>query len=117
MVTVASPRLKAIMLAAFFLSGGCALVYEVLWTRYLAELMGATSLSHLVVLMVLMGGLAVGAAIFGRLVDKGYNAGDIVRQVAKVAGGGGGGKANLAQAGGKYKDKLDEALRLVRNLI
>lgn len=51
------------------------------------------------------------------LVEKGYNAGDIVKQVARVAGGGGGGRASLAQAGGKYKDKVDEALRLARSLI
>jgi len=51
------------------------------------------------------------------LVAKGYNAGEIVRQVAKVTGGGGGGKATLAQAGGKDKGKLDEALRLVKSLI
>ena len=31
--------------------------------------------------------------------------------------GGGGGKASLGQAGGKYKDKLDEALRLVKSLV
>ena len=40
-----------------------------------------------------------------------------MKQVSKVAGGGGGGKASFAQAGGRYKDKLDEALRLVRSLI
>ena len=57
------------------------------------------------------------AAVTPDLVAKGYNAGDIVKQVAKVAGGGGGGKATLAQAGGKNKDKLDEALRLVKSLI
>jgi alanyl-tRNA synthetase len=57
------------------------------------------------------------AAITPDLMEKGYNAGDIVRQVARVAGGGGGGKADFAQAGGKYKDKLDEALRLVKDLI
>jgi len=51
------------------------------------------------------------------LVAKGYDAGEIVKQVAKVTGGSGGGKATLAQAGGKYKDKLDEALQLVKNLI
>ncbi len=57
------------------------------------------------------------AAVTPDLVAKGYNAGEIVKQVAKVAGGGGGGKATLAQAGGKHKDKLDEALRLVKSLI
>jgi alanyl-tRNA synthetase len=57
------------------------------------------------------------AAVTPDLVSRGYDAGRIVREVAKVAGGGGGGKPNLAQAGGKYKEKLDEALRLVKNLI
>ena len=56
------------------------------------------------------------AAVTPDLVEKGYNAGEIVKQVAKVTGGGGGGKASFAQAGGKYKDKLDEALRLVKRL-
>ncbi|UCC91021.1 MAG: alanine--tRNA ligase, partial [Dehalococcoidia bacterium] len=57
------------------------------------------------------------AAVTPDLVAKGYNAGDIVKQVARVTGGSGGGKAGFAQAGGKYKDKLDEALRLVKSLI
>jgi len=57
------------------------------------------------------------AAVTPDLVEKGYNAGDIVKQVARVTGGGGGGKATLAQAGGRNKDKLDEALRLVKRLI
>ena len=57
------------------------------------------------------------AAVTPDLVAKGYNAGEIVRQVAKVTGGGGGGKAQFAQAGGKDKRKLDEALRLVKTLI
>ena len=57
------------------------------------------------------------AAVTPDLVSRGYDAGKIVREVAKVAGGGGGGKPNLAQAGGKYKEKLDEALRQVKNLI
>ena len=57
------------------------------------------------------------AAVTPDLVARGYNAGEIVKQVAKVAGGSGGGKAQFAQAGGKYKDKLDEALQLVKSLI
>ncbi|MFH0914307.1 MAG: DHHA1 domain-containing protein, partial [Chloroflexota bacterium] len=51
------------------------------------------------------------------LVAKGYHAGNIIKQVARVAGGGGGGKAELAQAGGRFADKLDEALGLVKSLI
>jgi alanyl-tRNA synthetase len=57
------------------------------------------------------------AAVTPDLVAKGYDAGKIVKQVAQVTGGGGGGKQGLAQAGGKDKKKLDEALRLVKGLI
>ena len=57
------------------------------------------------------------AVVTPDLVSRGFNAGEIVKQVAEVTGGGGGGKARFAQAGGKYKDKLDEALRLVKSLI
>jgi alanyl-tRNA synthetase len=57
------------------------------------------------------------AAVTADLVAKGYDASKIVQQVAKVTGGGGGGKPNLAQAGGKDKAKLDEALRLVKSLV
>ena len=51
------------------------------------------------------------------LVAKGYNAGNIIKEVSKVAGGGGGGKPNFAQAGGRDKHKLDDALQIVKTLI
>ena len=51
------------------------------------------------------------------LVAKGLHAGDIIKQLAKVAGGGGGGKASMAQAGGKDASKIDEALGLVTELV
>ena len=44
------------------------------------------------------------------LVGKGIKAGDVVREVAKVAGGNGGGRPDFAQAGGKDGDKVKEAL-------
>ena len=44
------------------------------------------------------------------LVDKGLDAGAIVRAGGKPIGGGGGGRPQLAQAGGKDASKLDEAL-------
>ncbi len=51
------------------------------------------------------------------LVARGFHAGDIVKQVAKATGGGGGGRANMAQAGGKDAAKVDEALNLVKGII
>ena len=48
---------------------------------------------------------------------RGLKAGDIVRGVAQLAGGSGGGKAHLAQAGGRDPDKLDEALEQVARIV
>ena len=43
------------------------------------------------------------------LTDR-YHAGDIIKQVATVVGGSGGGRPDLAQAGGTIPEKLDQAL-------
>jgi alanyl-tRNA synthetase len=51
------------------------------------------------------------------LVDAGYHAGNLIREVAKVAGGGGGGRPDFAQAGGKNPERLDEALAKAKELI
>ncbi len=48
---------------------------------------------------------------------KGVNAGKLVGAVAKVTGGGGGGKPDKAQAGGKDPAKLGEALETAKSLI
>ena len=48
---------------------------------------------------------------------RGLKAGDIVRGVAQLAGGSGGGKAHLAQAGGRDPDKLDEALEQAAHIV
>jgi alanyl-tRNA synthetase len=56
------------------------------------------------------------AAVTEDLVKKGLHAGKLVGQVAKVVGGGGGGKPTMAQAGGKEPEKLSEALELAKNL-
>jgi len=51
------------------------------------------------------------------LTARGFHAGDIVNKVAKATGGGGGGKAAMAQAGGKEAAKIDEALKLVKEVV
>src|SRR5205823_9144104 len=50
------------------------------------------------------------AAVSDDLVAAGLKAGDWVRETAKVAGGGGGGRPQMAQAGGKDSSKLQDAL-------
>lgn len=57
------------------------------------------------------------AAVTKDLIDRGLHAGNIIREVAKIVGGGGGGRPNLAQAGGKDASKLPEALAAVPGLI
>ena len=49
--------------------------------------------------------------------ERGVKAGDVVREVAQVAGGSGGGKPHMAQAGGRDPDKLDEALAAVPGIV
>lgn len=50
-------------------------------------------------------------------VAKGVKAGDVVREVAKLAGGGGGGRPDSAMAGAKDLSKLDSALSSAINII
>ena len=50
-------------------------------------------------------------------VAKGIHAGQIVKEVARVCGGGGGGRPDMAQAGGKDASKLDEALKTALTVI
>jgi alanyl-tRNA synthetase len=56
--------------------------------------------------------------ISGSYVDpKYYTAVDVVKVAAEPLGGSGGGRPNLAQAGGKYPEKLGEAIDKVRDWI
>ena len=48
---------------------------------------------------------------------KKYHAGNIIKQIAPLIGGGGGGKPDMAQAGGKDPAKLRDALEAVYQLV
>jgi alanyl-tRNA synthetase len=56
------------------------------------------------------------AGVSRDLVDRGVSAGNWVRDVAPVVGGGGGGKPDLAQAGGKQPEKLPAALAKAKEI-
>ncbi|MEW4528895.1 alanine--tRNA ligase [Maioricimonas sp. JC845] len=56
------------------------------------------------------GKVALIAAVSKELTKKGVKAGDCVREAAKAVGGGGGGRLDLAEAGGKDPAKIDDAL-------
>jgi alanyl-tRNA synthetase len=56
------------------------------------------------------------AMVTADLTQRGIHAGHLVSKIAKVTGGGGGGRPEMAQAGGKDAARLDEALRLAREL-
>jgi len=78
--------------------------------RNLADTMRQKLGSGVVVLGMESGGKAtLLAAVTDDVTDR-VRAGDLVRELATVVGGRGGGKPNLAQAGGPDADKLDEAL-------
>ncbi|GLX69460.1 alanine--tRNA ligase [Paenibacillus glycanilyticus] len=57
------------------------------------------------------------AAVSADLVKKGFHAGKIVKEAAAHCGGSGGGRPDMAQAGGKDASKLDEALKLAEELV
>jgi alanyl-tRNA synthetase len=68
-------------------------------------------------------GSAVGDKVFfvamatKNAVNKGIHCGKIVKEVASIAGGGGGGRPDMAQAGGKLPEKLDEAIGKVEKIM
>ncbi len=61
------------------------------------------------------GKVSLVAAVSDDLIAKGLKAGDWIREAAKATGGGGGGRPNLAQAGGKDPAKLPDALAVAND--
>jgi alanyl-tRNA synthetase len=55
--------------------------------------------------------------ITDNLVKSGFHAGDLIKESARITGGGGGGKPHLATAGGKNSERIDEAVALLRKNI
>ncbi len=71
--------------------------------------------------IVVLGGEYQGKAALLAMVTKDltttYKAGDIIKKVSALVGGSGGGRPDMAQAGGPHPDKIDEALAAVYEII
>jgi len=61
------------LVALFFLSGACGLVYEVVWMRMLTLVFGATAFATSAVLTSFFTGLALGSWLVGRAADRSRN--------------------------------------------
>ena len=56
-------------------------------------------------------------AVVSQDLQKRLHAGKIIKKVAEMVGGSGGGRPDFAQAGGKDAEKLDQALQAVYNIV
>jgi alanyl-tRNA synthetase len=63
------------------------------------------------------GKVALVASFSESAVGAGLSAADVIKDAAKLVGGGGGGRDNVAQAGGRDPDKLDDALAAAKAAI
>lgn len=73
--------------------------------------------SGIIVLGAESGGKALLIAVVTKDLVKRFHAGQIIKQVATIVGGGGGGRPDMAQAGGTRPDKLDLALEKAVEII
>ena len=64
------PRRIAVLYAIFFVSGFCGLIYESIWSHYLKLILGHAAYAQAVVLVVFVGGLALGAWLTGRFSER-----------------------------------------------
>lgn len=61
--------------------------------------------------------VSIVTAVSDPLTKSGLNAGELVKAAAQICGGGGGGKPQLAQAGGKQPEMIPEALKKVTEIV
>ena len=80
-LTVSRPRIEstkrveclfasALLYALFAVSGFCGLIYESIWAKYVKLFLGHAAYAQTVVLVVFIGGMAIGAALCGRFAQR-----------------------------------------------
>src|SRR5436190_3999505 len=78
--------MRALVLAFFFVSGTCGLLYEVVWIRAAGTVIGNTTHAVGTVVGVFMGGLALGGWWGGRQADR-RSGGALLRLYGLLEGG------------------------------
>ena len=63
------------------------------------------------------GKVQLSAGVSKDLIEQGFHAGKLIKQAATLCGGGGGGRPDMAQAGGKNPDKLADALQFAKEYV
>lgn len=72
----------------------------------------------IIVLIAQNGGkVQIVASVTESLIKQGFHAGKLIKEVASICGGGGGGRPTMAQAGGKDPSKINEALTFPRKYV
>src|SRR5688500_18387216 len=64
------PHRRVVVLAIFILSGAAGLIYEIVWSRQLVLVFGNTTQAVSAILTGFFGGMAIGAALGGRIADR-----------------------------------------------
>ena len=83
--------------------------------RQLADQWKQKELSDILVLGLVQGDkVNLLVSMTKQMNDKGLKAGDLIKSIAPLVGGGGGGRPDMAQAGGKKPEGMQEALDAVK---
>lgn len=69
MASISKENFHGIIALLFIVSGAAGLMYQVVWFKYLSLFLGNTTYAQTVVLATFMGGLAIGASLWGRRAD------------------------------------------------
>ena len=65
-----STGIYVLVLICFFLSGFSGLIYQILWTRMITQIIGSAPFSVSIILTIFMGGLGAGSYLCGRFIDR-----------------------------------------------
>jgi Na+/melibiose symporter-like transporter len=60
-IAISNPTLRRLYFSLFALSGFAGLIYESIWTHYLKLFLGHAAYAQTLVLIIFMGGMALGA--------------------------------------------------------